>query len=175
MRPVVTLLPDRDKAVEALLYIVQDIHDVYRAFKTLYLANREHLHRYGRPICDESFVAMDHGPVPSYLYDVIKRARGDSSFSVAPHHIDVFKVRGKTRISGRREPDMHRLSQSEVECLNAAIAEHKNRTFGELRRMTHTKEFERYRQEHPNERMPLDVIVRGLPNEEELLALVMDD
>lgn len=43
-----------------------------RLLKLLYIAERERLQECGRPITGDSVVAMDHGPVLSQIYNLIK-------------------------------------------------------------------------------------------------------
>ncbi|WP_419900251.1 Panacea domain-containing protein [Roseomonas sp. USHLN139] len=47
----------------------------YDVVKSLFLADVEHLTRYGRPITFDNYVAMKDGPVPSKTYDLLKEAR----------------------------------------------------------------------------------------------------
>jgi uncharacterized phage-associated protein len=45
-----------------------------KLMKLLYLADRESMKRYGHPISDNRYVSMDHGPVLSTTYNLIKGA-----------------------------------------------------------------------------------------------------
>lgn len=65
---------DWEKTTEVLLYITEQVTDVYNALKVLYFADKDHLAKYGRQICGESYVAMKDGPVPSCTYDLVKAA-----------------------------------------------------------------------------------------------------
>jgi uncharacterized phage-associated protein len=63
------------KAVEAAAVLLQSTGDrmpYMRLIKLLYLADRESLHRYGRPIVGGRYVAMKLGPVTSEVLDEIK-------------------------------------------------------------------------------------------------------
>ncbi len=42
-----------------------------KLIKLLYLADREALARWGRPITTDTYVAMKHGPVLSYILNLI--------------------------------------------------------------------------------------------------------
>src|SRR4051812_25972921 len=44
-----------------------------KLIKLLYLADREALLQWGVPITTDSYVSMDHGPVVSTIYDLIRR------------------------------------------------------------------------------------------------------
>src|SRR5712691_464729 len=45
-----------------------------KLIKLLYLADRESLKRHGHPISDDRYVSMDHGPVLSTTFNLIKGA-----------------------------------------------------------------------------------------------------
>ena len=51
----------------------------YHVLKVIYFADKEHLSKYGRLICDDSYVALTHVPVPRRFFDIIKNIRGASS------------------------------------------------------------------------------------------------
>jgi hypothetical protein len=57
--------PKTEKIVELMLYLAHKRPDAdkYQAVKFFYLADREHLIRYGRPITFENYYAMEYGPV----------------------------------------------------------------------------------------------------------------
>jgi uncharacterized phage-associated protein len=42
----------------------------------VYFAQQEHLKVYGMPLMDDSFVARKHGPVPSFIYKMLRGAEG---------------------------------------------------------------------------------------------------
>ena len=66
--------PKLDKIVELLLYLahVRPDADKYQAVKFFYLADREHLNRYGRPITHEQYFALPYGPVASKAMDLLE-------------------------------------------------------------------------------------------------------
>ena len=68
---------DRDKALEAILYIANSLHNptFHSISKMLYLSDKLHLQDYGRLICGDSYVAMEYGPVPSAIYNMMKVAK----------------------------------------------------------------------------------------------------
>jgi len=80
---------DEHKAISSLLYIAGHLiglndrkvkPDLHKVFKILYFADQKHLARYGRVIVGDFYIAMDHGPVPSNMYDMVKTVRGDSIY-----------------------------------------------------------------------------------------------
>ncbi|MEQ1715723.1 MAG: Panacea domain-containing protein, partial [Hyphomicrobium sp.] len=62
------------KVVEAIDFVATLKPGVtqYYIGKILFFADREHLLDYGRPITGDRYVAMEHGPVPSAIRDILK-------------------------------------------------------------------------------------------------------
>lgn len=50
--------------------------DFIHLFKIIYFAERSLYAKYGQHLVKDSFVAMEHGPVPSNLYDALKLMNG---------------------------------------------------------------------------------------------------
>lgn len=76
------MTPNGPKVREALIHVIREADKIdarltqFEVLKTLFLADRAHLNRYGRPITFDQYVAMQDGPVPSLAYDVLKEAIG---------------------------------------------------------------------------------------------------
>ena len=54
-----------------VLYVLQTFQegvDYIKLFKILYFAQKEHLVKYGRGVIDDTFHALQYGPVPSFIY-----------------------------------------------------------------------------------------------------------
>jgi uncharacterized phage-associated protein len=71
---------ERQKLVEVVLYILNKTGglDYYHLFKVMYFAEREHLASWGDRITADEFHALPHGPVPTLLYDAIKKKERDA-------------------------------------------------------------------------------------------------
>ena len=71
---------DKIKTLNALLYVASRVQrkDIHKIFKIIYFADRQHLADWGRPITGDTYIAMEAGPVPSRMYDMLKIVRGDS-------------------------------------------------------------------------------------------------
>ena len=138
---IANTLFDREKSMEAVLYIAQKIggrKDMHKIFKTLYFADKAHLSRYGRSITGDSYIAMSYGPVPSRTDDIFKAARGDSYFSNPAEELQgYFHFINKYVIEADKDADLDYLSDTDVECLDYAINKCKGKTFGELTEMSH--------------------------------------
>lgn len=130
---------DKEKAVEALIYIARKVPGVgrFHAAKILYFAERFHLREFGRPIVGDRYIAMENGPVPSFAYDALKGNVGpdekpmlDGAFVVLNDH------RYPTYTAGR-EADISYFSVTDLECLDKAIEHCAPRSFGSISDETH--------------------------------------
>src|SRR5438445_12170650 len=79
---------DQRKALHAMLFVVTHLPkpaNVYNVLKCLYYADRKHLQEYGRQIYGETFYALEHGPVPTPSYEIIKYANGRAKWHLQFH------------------------------------------------------------------------------------------
>ena len=132
-----------DRAVNSLLYSLQKLGgrtDMHKLCKILYFADQRHLSEYGRSITGDTYIAMQYGPVPSCVDDILKALRGDSFFSssneIEPLR-ECMKFENRFIIRGLKDPDMCELSGSDVECLDYAIDLCKDKNFAELTELSH--------------------------------------
>jgi uncharacterized phage-associated protein len=156
---------DREKAVEVLLYVTGTVADMYTALKVIYFADRMHLEKYGRLIYRDRYIAMAHGPVPSVAYDLVKGADGYPGAFARVRGSECFSVVGY-RISGRRAPDLEFLSESDIECLDAAIREYGSKSFNFLRNKSHDEAWE---SADRNDNISIEALARSLKGGEDLL------
>ena len=65
---------NKEKATHSILYVANKLErrDLHKIFKILYFAERKHMQDWGRPIIGDTYIAMDAGPVPSRVYDILK-------------------------------------------------------------------------------------------------------
>lgn len=107
-----------------------------KLIKLLYLADREALLRWGRPITTDRYVSMDHGPVVSNVYELIRAepqpGRGQywRRFVSAPD--------GDYDVSLLATPAPAELSQAEDLLLQEVFALHGGKTRWQLRDFCHT-------------------------------------
>ncbi len=156
---------DIDKSIEALLYIASHTKDLYHILKILYFADKMHLDKYGRFISGDSYSAMRNGPVPSELYDIIKHVRGDGYYSGFNASIkDAFKVENDGKdIIPLRNPELNKLSESEIECLDRSIKENMHLTFNQLKDKSHDSAF---KSADENDFISIEKIAESLDNKE---------
>jgi uncharacterized phage-associated protein len=133
---------DKEKSIAALLYIVKQLGsaDFHKISKILYYADQKHLIKYGTPITGDFYNAMNYGPVPSRIYDILKTVRGDSLFNTN-EFAQYFAVDNAYIVKALVEPDLDEFSESDVECLTEAIAENKDLDFTKLVNKSHGKAY----------------------------------
>jgi len=74
---------NREKAIQATLWFLNKhsgILDRLQLVKLMFLADREHLVRYGRPVVGGNYCAMKLGPVLSELLDDLNHAKNEGTF-----------------------------------------------------------------------------------------------
>ncbi len=161
---------DRDKALEVILYIAKNLDGatLHSISKMLYLSDKVHLQEYGRLICGDRYIAMEYGPVPSAIYDMMKVAAGRESIDVDWDEIilDAMQVVRGRDVIPKRECNMDMLSESEIECIQGALAEYGHKSFGQLTDITHDSAWEATDENQP---ISLDSIVSTLPNAAEVI------
>lgn len=163
----------RIKAV--LLYILNKLpdrhRDVYYIVKTAFCAQKNHLVEYALPLFNDNIVALQFGPVPSLVYNILRVARGDCEpyrfcdkevLSIA----DVISYQDES-FSAKEMPDIECLSVSNIRCLDAAINEISNMGFGEIMKKTHSNEWDRAYHDGGNHIMDNIAIAKenGAPDE----------
>ena len=132
-----------DKAINSILYILEKLGgktDMHKLCKILYFADQKHLSEYGRSITGDKYIAMQYGPVPSSVDDILKALRGDSYFSQSPE-IDPLRkyitFENKYILSGSLNADLDELSATDLKCIDSAIELCKDKSFGELTALSH--------------------------------------
>ncbi len=149
-----------EKAAEAIDLIARARPGLTQYFvgKFLYFADKAHFLDWGRPITFDRYVAMKDGPVPSAVRNMLMAAAGASA-GLGEEHVETAKphadelarhvrVELVVQPSGERQhvyplaapPETRHLSGSDIECLEAVIAEMGDRNFSTLRRMSHEDE-----------------------------------
>ena len=130
------------KLKAAALYVVNKCQaiDYFHLFKILYFADREHYAVYGRRIINDTFCALQNGPVPSFLYDAIKVLYGSSSneeLLMISKALTSPDSDYKYYITATEMPDMDELSASDIEMLDKSISENQTLPFSTLSRKSH--------------------------------------
>jgi len=153
---------DTDKAIELILYVASCLPKEKSTFhtisKVLYFADLCHLDRYGRLISEDRYIAMKRGPVPSAIYNLMKKDsfRGIDKLSAGAFNID----NGYTVIP-LRQPDKDYLSESEIECLDEMLSKYGSMSFGRLSSESHKGA---WKKADENDAVKLEDMVNMLPH-----------
>lgn len=160
---------DLRKAIEAIVYVASKTPapGFHKIAKIFYFADKLHLERFGSMFSNDIYIAMENGPVPSQIYNLMKYAGGRS----VPAANAVASVRDAISVNGYsvkaiRSPDCDYLSQSEIECLDEVIASHGRKSFGQLTDESHDSAWGSVSQDSA---IPLTEIIKTLPSSNELL------
>ena len=160
-----------EKAEQAILYASSKLptqRNMYWVLKALYFADIKHLHEFGRFIYGDSYVALQHGPVPSNAYNLVQNARQShlSATSEDEKKDALFTVRDNDTIEPLVQADLSCFSKSDLACLNEAIEIVRPLTFGKLRDLSHDAA---YNSVGDNDFMSVDSIASMSPQKDELL------
>lgn len=138
--------PKLDKIVELLLYLAtaRPNADKYQAVKFLYLADREHLLRYGRPITYETYYALKFGPVASTAMDLLNGSEmvmQRAGIEALPFETESVPRPGKSDLLYLRAPnrgvDFDIFSKSDIRVFDEILAKYGNMSFDDLYEVTH--------------------------------------
>lgn len=115
--------------------------DFIHLFKIIYFAERSLYAKYGLHLVKDSFVAMEHGPVPSNLYDALKLMNGKGGNKAVKSISDALKPAGGECawffVKANEKPDMDELSPAEIVALDEAIAAYRNMDTKDLSELSH--------------------------------------
>ena len=140
------------KIKAVLLYILQhsgnDRHNVYSVVKTAYYAQQLHFVKWALPLYKDKIAALQFGPVPSTIYDILKMARGDKKVLAYHGNSPLKSVSEAIGFQDEifyptEEADCDVLSQSNIECIAEAIKIVASMDFDEIVADTHGEEWTR--------------------------------
>lgn len=125
-----TLEFDYRKATQALNFFAKKaggkITKLY-ALKLIYLADRFHLRKYGRPIFGDAYWAMPKGPVASSVKDIIEFSGSQEETDYANDYIAPLPGEQHPTIQSIKDENLNVFSDSDIEALSFAQT-----NFGEL-------------------------------------------
>lgn len=132
---------DWAKVVEAIDFVAALKPGVtqYYIGKILFFADREHLLDYGRPITGDRYVAMEHGPVPSAIRDILKADSDSPDDILAQLHgrVVIDHDENLQKVFSKGVGEFPSLSGSDREYLKIATSKYGAMSFGELKRISH--------------------------------------
>ncbi len=141
--------PHKQRIMEALLYLIAEADNrkigvtQYSLVKSLFLADKAHLNKFGRPITFDNYVAMNHGPVPSFAYNLLKNEVDLKD--VYGENGPLWEKRPAPEISEsahrftnvKRYANLDVLSESDIEALSQSLTVVTSLSFAQLRKLTH--------------------------------------
>ena len=130
---------DKEKSLNALLYVANRVQrkDFHKIFKIIYFADCQHLADWGRPITGDTYIAMEAGPVPSRLYDMLKIVRGDSYLPDMEGLSKYFQVENWMYVRPLQDADLNKLSANEQEAMSEAIEKYATLSYDEIKEKSH--------------------------------------
>ena len=130
---------NKSKALNALLYVANRVQrkDFHKIFKIVYFADRQHLADWGRPITGDTYIAMDAGPVPSRMYDMLKIVRGDSYLSDQEGLSNYFRIDSWMYVTPLQDADLSKLSKTELEVLEESMKKYGALSYDEIKEKSH--------------------------------------
>ncbi len=126
--------------INSLLYILNKFKDKttgsHQLFKILYFAEQKHLSRFGKPITNDNYIAMEYGPVPSIALDIIKCNKKGFDHKELNEAANLISTKGYY-VTAIQEADVDWLSISERKCLDESVEENIKLSFGQLTDKSH--------------------------------------
>jgi uncharacterized phage-associated protein len=122
------------KALEVILWLATKKTNIgYHALlKILFFADEYHFNHYGRPIVGDVYLAMEYGPVASTTYEILKKEA-----LVAELLEDLPFENVNKKIIPNREPNLRKLSASDIEALEYAVNTYGHYDFSSLTDISH--------------------------------------
>jgi hypothetical protein len=114
------------KAVEAVLWLIQKGEtSMYHIWKMLFEADKYHLNKYERPVTGDSYMAMEFGTVPKWLY------------TGACEKPNTDFVRSGKYLHAKRMPIISMLSESDIEALEIGYKKYAGFDFNGVKEINH--------------------------------------
>ncbi|OGY56473.1 MAG: hypothetical protein A2119_00040 [Candidatus Colwellbacteria bacterium GWA2_46_10] len=131
---------DHKKATQVANYLTKkegDQIDKLKLIKLIYLADRFHLRRYGRPITNDTYLAMPLGPVGSSVKDIIEFSDflDEAERKYAATYLGLGGI--ENTIVSRADVDADVFSKSELEALDFAYNKFGDNSASNLVDVTH--------------------------------------
>jgi uncharacterized phage-associated protein len=138
---MVTLLETSyKKATQALNFLARKKEgkiNKMKAIKLIYLADRLHLRKYGRPIIGDVYWAMKMGPVGSCVKRVAELTNmSEDVYLYAKKYVQPIDNK-KHHIASFKPVDLDVFSKTDIECLEAVYNQFSDKDQFELRDITH--------------------------------------
>lgn len=138
---------DSEKAIAAIAYLASKNEDVpeldkYKAAKLFFLADKYHLVRYGRPISGDDYRALEFGPIPQMILDMLQEVTAGlllrAETARLAEVLDVDRSFKYPRFRTKGAISLDSLSKSDLMALDHVIKVHGHKSFSALVALTHS-------------------------------------
>lgn len=169
-----------DRALNALLYVANRLErrDIHKIFKILYFADMSHLYKYGRAITGDKYIAMNYGPVPSLIFDMVKVVRGDSWYKDddLKAFFAIKEENGKPRIlEPLRDANTDYLSDSDIIELNDSINRYGRLDFARMTQISHGSAWEKTRNNPDTNDISIEDILQESGADEDYIKYIVEN
>lgn len=159
------------KIKEVILYILQKTGSIsyYMLMKLLYIAEREHLAKWGNMITASEFYAYKHGPVPTRIYYAICNEKSEKDNFLS----DIIDTIGDYDVKALRSPNMDYLSKSDIESLDHSISDNKDKDYSVIEQSVHDEFYKQaFARKGKDRRMSIDEIARSGGADDNMLSYI---
>lgn len=140
---------DFDVTKAAILYLASKglpDFDKYRAVTLIFLSDRQHLLRFGRPITGDTYSALPFGPAPNRILGLLNGVERTVLEGEAPSTDEVAELSRCIELTNIPQPTIRALVQPDLDCLaqtdllvlDAVADEHGHEGFNHLKQFTHS-------------------------------------
>ncbi|MBI1791198.1 MAG: SocA family protein [Acidobacteria bacterium] len=103
--------------------------------KHLYLADKEHLVRYGRPVIGDHYYKLPHGPIPTRGLDVLRGKAGAAENALFEKYVSVIG----DSVHPKQPANRKVFSKSDIEVLDWVVKKYGRWSPSALRNETHSQ------------------------------------
>ena len=132
---------DWEKAIQAIDFIVRLRPDLthYYIGKIMFFADKEHVLDYGRPITGDRYVAIQHGPAPSAILDLLKVDSDypDEMLAELDIRLTINSIDNRRHVRSKKMGDFSRLSGTDKQYLERSLKIYGSMSFTELKKISH--------------------------------------
>lgn len=158
------------QAVHQMLVWADGTLDFHTILKAVYFADREMLNRHARPIFGATYRAMNYGPVPLQVYEMLKAEPywlSELDMEDYPWTRRGYKV--STLHGHNNPPETDHLARAEIELLHNALTKSRAMSFDQRTRETHGMDWVRGTQRYDERMAYEDMIAPDHPSREEVI------
>ncbi len=132
-----------DKCIQGVQHLAQRKPGISHYFvgKLFFFADRSHLIDWGRPISGDQYVAMEHGPVPITIFNMIKGSAGISNEVKMKFQARLRKKKQGNQVklwSNMQVSEFPDLSGSDIEYLDNSMDKYGEMDFSQLKELSHS-------------------------------------